>query len=283
MTKKEQREKVYELFLNDDYENIWNYPEVLDKNMALLFIDCGAEWILLGNLDRFKNLDYKIASKLFKFNNWEINDYLKKNLDKFKLTISQKSELKNFVDENFDNLIAMKEVGVDKQTIFDGYLKYDKFHIIANNLSFFKEILENRWNAKKLIDLSDDFVFVKHINSQFKPSLDDVIDLTDKVFGEYATKKCYEIFTRINNGDKFIINTLKLKDGGKQGLDEVKLLLLNFKNDIVRIGDKKQIKLNNNDRGYLYEIFFSNFKRQKIKKEGDSIEGILSYIDLDLI
>jgi hypothetical protein len=283
MTKDEQRNKIYELLINGDVNGLWEYPDVLDADMANLFINIADsyEMILVYNLEKFRHLNFEIAEKLIKLRNWEINEVVENSFDLFKLTESERKELRQLInqDEDFLVLKCINELGMSKQDIFDRCIAKGDVNKITNNLGFFDKTLESRENAKKLIDNLGDYKLIRKINAKFDQSLDRLIDLSDEIFGEYATEDCYKTLVRIYNHDKFTVSELDMVSGGEPGLEEIKLRLKRFTQDIQR-GNKTRIILDDEEKRQLYSVFFKNLKRRDTHLIGTELVGLLWYIDL---
>lgn len=189
--------------------------------------------------------DNNLAMKLIEFG--AIN-YLTNNLDKFK---------------ELDQKVAEKLIETGKATLVLLYL--DRF----NNLS--------RDFGLELIKLLNTFSQIVKVNEYYSPSLDKMVDKTTDVFGPFASNDSYNIITGISNNDREVIEKLKLKRGGNDGLRELQERFYDFKKEIVSEDFNPEVLLDK-DSEFLQLPFFKSYVRYEEARFGNNNQESLQKI-----
>lgn len=285
-SKKEQKKLAFQAILNDNLDDIFLYPVALDKNFAKDLISMGYDetMMLIFNLEKFNGLDFEIAKQLIQIENWKIDDYVEEYLDCFSLNQNELDSIRSKLDLRGEiNAIKKRhDGGESKQEIFDLLLCRGKQEIVLRNLKFFvQEIhIDDNWNKiAEYLTYSE----IKTIKSKYNIPLHPLYLKTLEIFGDYANDLSYTVLKSILNNDKKTMSDIGVMDGGMAGIEEIHN---GFKNINEYIDERGRIALSSFAEPRvrrLYEVFFAEYIKKEVIRNGQEIVGMKNYIDLRLI
>ncbi len=244
------------------------------KDLAFRMIEAGGDSQVASKLDRFEGLDHKeVALKIIESgDSYSVANYLGKfeGLDSevvVKLIDAGKGyavidHLEVFKDLNHEE-IALKLIDSgDKNNM-------------ARSIEKFKNL--SRDVSHKLLEALTDFSLAIKVNDYFDPPLDRMVNKTSEIFGDFASVDNYKAIKRIKAEDDEIIEELKLKKGGNDGLRELQEKLNDFKREIILEDFDPGFVLQENSNS-LYLSYFKSYIRVEVAEWGRGGDDLLKRI-----
>ncbi len=206
----------------------------LDKEFAKFLMDRNHFTVLFNCLDKFEDINHK--------------DVLDNILDESKHLLPSTHYLMNII-KIMEKLRGIKEDKENGKRIF--------------NLVF----LEEKRSISKSLENS-----IK-INEFYKPPLDKTLATCYDIFGDYLTKKEYEIIKNIESGNvsKDELRELGIKKSGKDGINQLRERILKFRSEILE-PDFDPIILQESD---FYKQYFKSYVRFEESEWGEHGEDEL--------
>ncbi len=258
----------------EKFENI-DHKEIADK---LIEVGLGKEVIYF--LKKFNNLDHReIANKIIEagevssvIDNFKMFNDLNHQEIADKSIEHGKADVLAYCLSNFKNL--------NEKTAYK-LLEHKEENNIAKNLESFEKLSNNF--GKTLLKLLIDFNLMVKVNEYYNPPLDKIINKTSEIFGSFANFDNFNLIKGVYYNDKDVIEKLKLKKGGNDGLRELQERFISFKKEIISEDFNPDILLKD-DTESLYLPYFKSYIRYEesqwgIKSDGNFKNIVKNYID----